>query len=652
MKTRTITLELLRHGPAHNQLLSPLTPYIALSGSHAAETVHIDIEHHRMLRRLRGLRYQQDRATTDDELVETAEPVSRMLREIRGLSDDLAAARSDAELVHLELVFSAAELAMLPFELAGAGASSEQWLSLQSAPSVVVTRRTRHAPKTRVDWSKRPTILFAAASPPEAPIPDSLLKAHYQALGEALLPWLVDRQRIDQRLVVLPRASLASIRHACQIHEFSHIHIVAHGITMPEDEGEDLRYGLALHADRNESTMEIVSGRRLADALRASKDGSSRSLPALITLASCDAGNQGSVIAPGASIAHKLHEMGVPLVIGSQLPLSEEGSRIMTEIVYKRVLHGDDPRSILSELRSELRARCRRTHDWASLVAYASLPADIASQLREARRERAKSAVDVALARMDYVEQEQEKRAPTEKASMSDAQHALEAAIARLYKAMPRSDSPLARMRRAKVFGLLGNAKKRWAEHLDVRERSSSHTSVSPSALPDHDAWTAPTTVDEALAEARADYREAFRLSMSEVWALVQSLALDVALGRTIDPEEWSTASVLAHEVLQSTRDPLRLAWAHAALAELAVIAQLLPEDHAARHRAKDEAHMHIDEMLKRIAPSSADAYSTRRQLDRYASWWWRNRPELCELPRSLVMELHRRRVPSSVDPG
>jgi hypothetical protein len=31
---RTITLELLRHGPAHNQLLSPLTPCLALCENH------------------------------------------------------------------------------------------------------------------------------------------------------------------------------------------------------------------------------------------------------------------------------------------------------------------------------------------------------------------------------------------------------------------------------------------------------------------------------------------------------------------------------------------------------------------------------------------------------------------------------------------
>ena len=40
---RTITLELLRHGPTHNQLLSPLTQYLALCQNHSAVTVRVPL---------------------------------------------------------------------------------------------------------------------------------------------------------------------------------------------------------------------------------------------------------------------------------------------------------------------------------------------------------------------------------------------------------------------------------------------------------------------------------------------------------------------------------------------------------------------------------------------------------------------------------
>ena len=54
---RTITLELLRHGPAHNQLLSPLTQYLALCENHSAVTVHVPFEHNQFLYRHRALSY-------------------------------------------------------------------------------------------------------------------------------------------------------------------------------------------------------------------------------------------------------------------------------------------------------------------------------------------------------------------------------------------------------------------------------------------------------------------------------------------------------------------------------------------------------------------------------------------------------------------
>ena len=41
---RTITLELVRHGPAHNQLLSPLTQYLALCENHPAVTLQLPLD--------------------------------------------------------------------------------------------------------------------------------------------------------------------------------------------------------------------------------------------------------------------------------------------------------------------------------------------------------------------------------------------------------------------------------------------------------------------------------------------------------------------------------------------------------------------------------------------------------------------------------
>src|SRR5262245_6449061 len=119
---RIAKLELLRNGPQHNQLLSPLTPYIALSGPGAPQTVHLPYEHLQRLTRLARLRDEQGGVTIsteqrESELRELGEAIGRVLGAIPGLQTALdGAARDGRTLTHVRLAVSALELAMVPFE--------------------------------------------------------------------------------------------------------------------------------------------------------------------------------------------------------------------------------------------------------------------------------------------------------------------------------------------------------------------------------------------------------------------------------------------------------------------------------------------------------------------------------------------------------
>ena len=64
---RSIAVELLRHGPPHNQLLSPLTRYLAVCGDHEPVTVTVPHEHRDWLQRLASLRYVDDDEGKKDE---------------------------------------------------------------------------------------------------------------------------------------------------------------------------------------------------------------------------------------------------------------------------------------------------------------------------------------------------------------------------------------------------------------------------------------------------------------------------------------------------------------------------------------------------------------------------------------------------------
>ena len=327
---RTITLELLRHGPAHNQLLSPLTPYLALCENHGAVTLHVPFEHNQFLHRLRALGYQIGDEARIFQLQDTARVMGEILSAIPGLTAEANKSDgADEPLTHLRLIISASELALLPFELAlssnglpGAG----QYLLLQPQMPVCLTRETRRVADEFWQWPKAPRILFAAASPPEiGTIP---LESHLLALRRLVGPWVKyyddskpeeRRRRVEDHLYFLPAASIESIEKACADGEFTHVHILAHGVERPE--GYDTRFFLALHDSRDPEQVEYISGPRLATALRAARKPDSRGLarPAVVTLASCNSGSLGSVAGAGASIAHALHESGIPMVIATFL---------------------------------------------------------------------------------------------------------------------------------------------------------------------------------------------------------------------------------------------------------------------------------------------------------------------------------------------
>ncbi|EYF00911.1 CHAT domain-containing protein [Chondromyces apiculatus] len=676
---RTVTLELLRHGPANNQLLSTLTPYLALCGNHDAETVQVGFEHVQLMRRMRALRYEEGSRQARAALSEAADEVGRLIASIRSLTAELSSApRSDRGLVHLRLVLSASELSLLPFELVTAPSGfpgQGQALCLQTVMPLALTREVRRVAAATVRWPAVPRILVVAAAPrgaqgvggrPISPVP---LRAHLLAIRRALAPWLVTNapEEFGRHVTVLPEATLAEVREACAATPFTHVHVLAHGYGSDED-GE-LRYGLAFHRDEDRTQVDVVSGSRLAAALRChpnAVEGTELGSPTVVTVASCDSGNVGSVVAQGASVAHELHEAGIPLVLASQFPLSVRGSAILAEVVYRRLLRGDDPRLLVHDVRQELHVTCPDTHDWAAIVAYAALPPDIEAQVKQARFQRARRAVDTVMARLDRAQRPSEEDLHTLEAVM----HSFEAAV-------PDEDTPA---QRVKAYGLLASAKKRAALLYHggpvwplITGGGASMAMVMRAlpggSLPPPPAPGGPASVEgdvrplraqlasrTALEEARSYYMRAFRMTGNEPWSIVQWLALTAAIDPLEDThtqesfaDRWTAARVIAEDTL-ALPAVQQVVWAHSALAELYVLAQVLPEGHRGRHEMRALAERHVDDLLALVAeepyPNARfDAYSLVRQLLRYAEWWWRERPYLRALPTALADRMRLRGV-------
>ncbi|MGA2075441.1 MAG: CHAT domain-containing protein [Terriglobia bacterium] len=658
MSMRTVTLEFLRHGPPHNQLLSPLTRYMVLCGNHQAADVSVGFEHAQFLTKLRAFQYRETDVNREMQTAETAAQMSSILAAVPGLVAELAdsAAGARPALTHLRLILSANELALLPFELANAGSAfpgAGQSLALQPHVPICITREVRRVSAPYLRWPSTPKILFAASSA-GGPIP---LDAHMLALRRAIDPWLfhfeyedeeVRRRTIDEHIRVLTDASVQALVKECASGNYTHIHLLAHGVERESEYGR--RYGLALHDSQDPAAVDFVEGSRLAALLRPSLRAHTEdlALPTVVTLASCDSGSVGSVVGAGASIAHALHEAGIPLVVASQFPLSFAGSVVMAEVLYEGLLEGGDPRAVLVRLRRELVARVPRTHDWASVVAYASFPQDLERQLSIVRIRQASRRIEAALNHADFVTKgdsermKKRKMGPelqTNSKTMTEAtlerlreatlERLREATLERLRDAIRRMEDVLSTSSEEKeqqyeVYGLLASAEKRRSQ---VFWRLATHPTLAQLQTQTFTGLPIPHYASKAidsLRKALEAYRRCFALDRSQAWALVQAMALTAVLdgGEAITRDEWELSRLLSEEDLKGD-DRQRRAWARSNLIELELLAGLVPVLIADSSRQKANIADQIKELLRAVGINSPEIHSTRRQLERYEEFFY-----------------------------
>lgn len=609
IKIRMVNLEFLRAGPPHNQLLSPLTQYLGICGESGAGVVTVPYEHGSFLRRLKDLRYDSGDADQRrlDVLQQTGVDIARVLGSVPGFEGSL---KSNSEtLIHLRLVLSASELALLPFELSkmphGNEYPSDNWLALQTQAALCMTRHIRSVPSDDVRWWKPPRILFITGDTQDIPFEE-----HRAALEESIRPW--DRRRPSDRITlrILENASIADVRRACSEDCYTHIHVLAHGDLQPNDQE---KYGICL-GDK------VIPGDQFAKAIESlTDDGVHR--PTVVTVASCDSGQVGSVISRGASFAHELHQSGIPLVVASQFPLSKEGSVVMARSLYRDLLWGKNPLHSLHKLRTELYSlHSGNYHDWASLVVYESLPKDMEEQLQEFSYRQARSAVDAALERMDASLDEALQR-DSESHLNELARSELVATVEETRRKLP-DDGPFA----TECLGLLASSAKRLAD-------AAFDAARWPQATPD-DRYRRHSSCYRYLEQSAAHYTEASRHILSDVgkqvhriatlhWVVVQKLSLDAVLGKPLSDEYWWTGK-LAADLFLNHPDPDERAWAHGSLAELWLLKLGSPgTDTSTRTLCAEKARAHAGQVLD----SSRDrgrftVTSTRRQFQRYIEWW------------------------------
>ncbi len=626
-----VVLELVRPGPAHNQLISPLTSYVALCGGDSPVSVHLPFEQQQLMIRIQRLRYELETGTASGaqiaqrqaELHEMGKILGDVLGEIPAFLAELSRIRCEGgKLVHLRLSLSASELGMVPFETAISPAGfpgSGSPLFLQSHTPVTVTREIRRGRMLPLAWNQPPKILFAFASPPGmASVP---AEEHLKAIRDAIAPWVKIKEdpqdklkEIKKLLTVLPDASLQQIRDHCSQENYTHIHILAHGAAFKN--AGDNRYGVALCRENDKSLWEVVDGESLAIALTGkSASGTIQFIPTVVSLATCDSGNIESVITPGGSIAHELHNAGIPWVVASQFPLWMSASTLAVRELFRGLLAGEDPRWVLYSLRRRLRTDCPNTHDWASIVAYATLTADFEHQIEQFRDRQMRSKLAVQLNRLDdlfAVNRLNDQQPPTAAAidELCSLSVNMRDTLARWRSERPVDNQLRLNPAAAYPLGMSGACEKRlgiacWVVN---RSRSEDHRYL------------------DAYQASRNYYHQAIEADSSSNWPITQYLAMNAIIdtktthARTpfgIPPKDWWYIAIRLGE---SERETPRAAYALTDLVELSLLGCVYDPDN--KDALQKQIGKYIDELLRLEDHDRTPITALLRQLWRYRDFW------------------------------
>jgi hypothetical protein len=633
----SVAIELLRTGTSHNETLSPNKTYLALCGTHPQHEFKVDLEQHRFNEYLEQLRYRDNNQTSMKWAMEALQKtVTKILDEIPALHTE---ANKDTGWLHLRLVITPKELAMLPFELAltprGLPGEGERPLLRNKQRLTTLTREIRQVATQRYHWPDNPRVLFAWASPKN----DVPHVAHSLELTKALRPWARPVKNsaepipdLSPVLTELPMVSLHSLREEYErsVNEkkpYTHVHILAHGT----ESSQSQLFGLALHKSDSTAEVDIIEGRKLAEALVVEHGGKTW-CPTVVTVAACDSGNLGSPILPGASLAHDLHKYGIPFVLASQFPLTKPGSVKLASHFYPRILSGKDPRIVSFYTRQNMDDS--GYHDWASLVAYARLPEDLDEQLEGVRLKAVLDSMKTANAWTDHAL----KHSTSSEQTLNEITKRLNEAINDLEELLGQAKSETGNPAlRAEHLGLLGSAYKRKAEHL--YRLSDLMPAQSDELLKES---------RNALQAARDWYRQGHDLRLVSHWNGCQYLSITAALKSTLaseeDRERWIVTRYAASQDLKGKEDKCKedRVWALGTLAELYILQPLTVGDdqfETCRAESIKKALQYLNELFD-IGNDFAKE-STAKQLQRYITWWPKAFPtERLERLKEIAAEL------------
>ena len=653
----TITLQIDRTGTSSDHELSPEVKYKVCCQNMPGIDLQIDCDQASFNQHKEMLRTDSnDEQIRQEGITFFQQLMTKIFDDIQPLA--IEASKYSDQWLHLRVLTNEKELVQLPFELALTpkglqGQQIKPWL-LNPQQLTTLTREVKQVAAPSYTWPHIPMILFAWADPGKSVPADEHFSALRDVVKELVCPMPNNPEPvadISQMITVLKNASLKSINDAVKKgidnnKPYTHIHILAHGDKDPFDKIDN--YKIILHQNEDANEPYYATGEELAMAIL-EVDVDTIRKPAILSLMTCDSANTGSVALPVGSLAHQLHESGIPCVFASQFPLSIPGSiKLVSALYSKLLLDGEDPRKALYHTRKAVADKT--VHDWASLVAEVRFPFNIDEQLKDYRLKQMLQSLKTSNAWAEHVLKYRNDISPQKfDAVLADVSERLDKSIkdqSKLFAEVTSQDTNNDRY--AEHSGLLGSAYKRKAEHLF--RLAGMNTELSKSLL---------EKSDEALVTSRDWYSTGFDKVKMNHWVGIQYLSLRAITNESLKDEEnkdfFATIRVMAQDDAKEKNKPMTRIWAWGTLMEIYLLQPLTcpeAEFDAQAIEALPKAKTYVTNIAKAggsfLGKRGVDPddiifaqKSTCSQLERYIFWWPQiNKATHIEKLKKMAIEL------------
>ena len=506
-----------------------------------------------------------------------------------------------SSIIHLEVFLNPSELALIPFELL-LDATGEPYFVLNKKRKLVLTRNFRRENSKRSGQIPEvPKVLYVHTQPEQKnflglPFPDVPAQEHQSDIEYALGHWA------KTQLKVLSNPTFDEFKE--EIHSaskcgspYTHIHLLAHGsLIFDHKNPANFEYGIAFYQKETDQPYQATTAKQIKELFESLDQAH---LPYLVNYMICDGANFTNGIKPDRNPVQATFLTGIPIVLGSQFPLSEKGSNKITHMLYGPMFRGDDIRKLLGEIRTTLYKDPEKYgHDWISFVNYINLPRNYDFQLLTQKTKR-------QLSILNSIRDSGDKNLLT-KDDFIVAKLQIENSIKDLSESVEIIENDNEREKEFLEYaGLLGSSYKRLSE-VELKEGNILDSDTSNNQL-------------EYLNQAKKWYKKAAEKNRSHHWSIVQYLSLKTVLEGHLNEDDmdlWYAARGAARNEIK--QDSANATWPYGTLIELYL---LNPGTSDATHQKK--VLEFAETLVENAKPNKKEHIkSTYFQINRYVEWW------------------------------